>query len=921
MANALVAPRQSFGQNTHAAKEIYEYERILNLRDEVFAGTHPRLKLPSVALKPSVTSPGSVRVDAGTQPNGFPPSSSSQTTLSHEHSQQKLQPSLHPMPKSNVQKTSSLPKTPNNATTLGNGSSGLDPIFLTKSEDLQRAEMRLARQRIEKALEEQFQQKKYQTRQKLIELEANPDFDVSDVLDRAQEIVKPLAANESVGANVTASSSDSFDDNTFYSSQVNESPTEDNDEHPNKHKSKPCRFFFEGACRKGEACTYSHDPAFREKMQKDVFEGNNRENGRRESPRYSERSQENMEVHNRGPQSGRHSGGEAFGRGQMGEAIEAQASASSRYHLRSHVRVAHDSDDEMEYSPPEPHVPSHGRNFSNNQNTQPSPVCPGPNSSTRRAHSRNGVHPDTQILPSFQSANDVRVVRNHITSPAAPQPARVSPLAVARHPKVRQLQQNDRQGSTPRIIEQSNNANPSPNIPLPTLKVRKRRRALEAREAERNTRRAIESPQPYIKEEPLSPPRFAETSAPRRQLSDREPMTIDTSSPHHSDRVVYHTKQPVRSQPVEIYDPPSPRSPVVRRVISRSGQRYEIREEPDVRRVYSAQTPLRPQSPLQELSRYAVQSGQPSRSISHSYIVHPEREPVRQIRASVQPQPAPIYQRERSLSPRIRTIQYSPQPREMIPMAPPPRRIVVDQDGKQYFEAPLPVERRASVAPVQRYADNYAIPLEETTPRRSAARVQLADPYDGRSYVQRVISPAPTSPRYVEYYPATEDGRAESRRRVYEPAEEVYPGRNSVVRMAELPQERVQDRYEQVVGSRPGVQRIHSVQPSGVQYERIQSVQPPSMQYEVVREAPPRVQSVRPEVRMISLGERREIEAPYARHVGVRPEERYVRAPSYATYERPRYQVVSNLQDGRYENGVPEEILREEPRIVERRRI
>lgn len=919
MANALVAPRQSFAQSPQT-KEIYEYEKILNLRDEVFAGTHPRIKLPSVALKPSVTSPGSARVDASNIPNGFTPSN--KATLPHEHSQPKLQPPAHPMPASTAQKASNLQKTPNTAT-FGNGSSGLDPIFLTKSEDLQRAEMRLARQRIERVLEEQIQQKKHQTRQKLIDQEANPDFDVSEVLDKAQELVKPLAANESVGANVTASSSDSFDENTLYSSQVNESPTEDNDDHPNRHKSKPCRFFFEGSCKKGDACTYSHDPAFREKMQKDALDVH-QGNGRRESPRYSEKPQENTEIRDRGPQSGRHIGREAAGRDRMVEATEAQTSTSPRYNLRSHGRVPHDSDDEMEYSPPEPQIPSHGRNFSNNQNFQPSPVFPEPHPSTKRPYSRNGVHADTQILSSSQTANDVRVVRNHITSPVAPQPARVSPLAVARHPKVRQLQQNDRQGSTPRIIEQSNNTNSSPNVPLQSLKVRKRRRALEAREAERNTRRAIGSPEPYIKEEPVSPPPFAEASVPRhprRQVSDREPMVIETSSPQYNDRVVYQPRQPIRAQPAEIYDLQSPPPPIVRRVISRSGQRYEIREEPEVRRVYSAQTQLRPQSPFQEVPRYAVQSGQPSRSVSHSYIVQPEREAIRPYRPSVQPQPAPIYHRDRSMSPRVRTIQYSPQPREVIPMAPPPRRIVVDQDGKQYFEAALPVERRPSVAPVQRYADNYAIPLEEATPRRSTARVQVADAYDGRGYVQRVVSPGPTSPRYVEYYPAAENGRVESRRRVYESAEEVYPGRSSAVRMIEHPQERMQDRYEQVVGSRPSVQRIQSVQPAGLQYERVQSVQPPSMQYEVVREAPPRVQSVRPEARIISLSDRREVEGPYARQLSVRPEERYVRAPSYATYERPRYQVVSNVQDGRYENVMPEEMLREEPRIIEKRRM
>ena len=96
------------------------------------------------------------------------------------------------------------------------GSSGIDPIFLQKSDVLVRAETQQARQRLEHALAQQVQQKK---RQRAFDQEALPDLDVTDVLRRAEELVKPLKIHEKGRADGTASSTDSFDEKTIYSSQ------------------------------------------------------------------------------------------------------------------------------------------------------------------------------------------------------------------------------------------------------------------------------------------------------------------------------------------------------------------------------------------------------------------------------------------------------------------------------------------------------------------------------------------------------------------------------------------------------------------------------------------------------------------------------------------------------------------------------
>ena len=59
-------------------------------------------------------------------------------------------------------------------------SSALDPIYLVESDDLIQAKMKLERQRPERALEEQVQQRRLGTRQRNSDQQALPDFDVNE---------------------------------------------------------------------------------------------------------------------------------------------------------------------------------------------------------------------------------------------------------------------------------------------------------------------------------------------------------------------------------------------------------------------------------------------------------------------------------------------------------------------------------------------------------------------------------------------------------------------------------------------------------------------------------------------------------------------------------------------------------------------
>jgi hypothetical protein len=103
--------------------------------------------------------------------------------------------------------------------------SEINPILLEKSDDLIKAEIQLQRQRLERALREQIEQQKLAAKALLQTSESLPNFDLSEVLSKALAIVHPsINADAESSADAPArppsSTSDSFDENTFYSSQL-----------------------------------------------------------------------------------------------------------------------------------------------------------------------------------------------------------------------------------------------------------------------------------------------------------------------------------------------------------------------------------------------------------------------------------------------------------------------------------------------------------------------------------------------------------------------------------------------------------------------------------------------------------------------------------------------------------------------------
>lgn len=900
------------------AKEVLEYETLLSLRGEIYANAHPRLNVPVQPPKQGMNqanglSKPSPRMQNGVHKLPSPPMQNGSHKLPKKtHATPPQSKSSHASVSQPVATTYKAPNTQLTSSGSASGLSGLDPIFLTKSEVLVRAELHQKRQRIERALDEQLNQNRVIARQRAFDQEALPNFDVTKVLQDAQQIVKPINLVENNGTNRAPSSSDSFDENTFYSSQMNDSTTTDEvDDSATKGRSnRACRYFLEGECRQGDACTFSHDPALKQRLEADgpqAMEIDSVNADEQAPPRSNNILQPASTNENRNPATVLQL--DHISRLNHIEQLEEQLrSLKSQESLLPHDQPGDSgsAQDEPAYSPPDVGdlvavrqigrekigEPGKGKHRNSGESRPPAILENKSREYVRRDH-----------IPHSPLSSDVRVVRNHITSPVAPQPARVSPLAVAR---VSQLHQPQRVFSDSNRPSQGSggevaSARQSPRVPLG-----KRRREIDSHDRARNVmpRRDIGSPEIRIKEEPVSPPPFTEPSEvwqPRRRQDVSRPVYVESDSPRYRDQepVIYQPRIAEKVPQSYLADERRPTTPIARRVISRNGHHPGAHEEQDLRRIVSARQIRVPRSPLEQ---YAPPQPSSARATSQAYFPQPDHAVPLQPRASVQPQQIISHiDRDQSLSPLPRA-RFSPAIRGPLTMAPPARRIVIDQFGHRY-EAPVPVERQTSAIPVGRSSEIMPR-YEQLVPRSPSFREpQVVNVYDDRRYVRR----AP-SPQYVDYHPASTSRHVVDRENEQMFGDEIYLSRNDGIRAVEYSEPRSAGHYEEVVRPREGLIRTQSVRPAA------------GGLYEEPREQIARIQSVRPEQdRVISLERRREVVPQVSRQISVRADDTFSRPVAYTGAERPKYRYMTEAQEQRYVDEIPDEVVYEAPRSTGRR--
>jgi hypothetical protein len=334
--------------------------------------------------------------------------------------------------------------------------------------------------------------------------------------------------------------------------------------------------------------------------------------------------------------------------------------------------------------------------------------------------------------------------------------------------------------------------------PPPPIQNRKKRKREEKREetrrqqANKRVERVVSSPEPYIKEEPRSPPPFA-------ALPDPQPSKRRALQPLHSDGLqpVYHREpEPATRSPRQYEEPQSPGNA---RILQR-----RLEPEQDLRRVASLQHARRPYSPTGG-DFYAAPEHRPIRAASHAFTDRPLEQPLYR-EASARPSAAPVYLRQRSRSP---VYEYLPRAQSPMLMAPPPRRrIIVDEYGRQFYAAPA--EPRASVAPAAR------MDVDPYYERAVTREPMLRGPARGELYEDDDIQMMPPPPprRYVEHADVEMiDTRSFRREASHRPIEVRY-------RPQEVLERRPVPQYEDMGPPREYVQaRAYSVRPEAVPRE------------------------------------------------------------------------------------------------------
>ncbi|CAI7585089.1 unnamed protein product [Penicillium bialowiezense] len=790
--------------------ELLEYQKILAIKDQIFSGTHPRLTVPQHLVRKPGPGTGKDVPAQAQQPQ--PTNAKPKPTLEPPSVPDSVKPP-HPGLDSTVNTNASSAPKPDRV--FPKPTSEINPIFLTKSDDLLRAEQQLQRQRLERALRDQVELQKKESRQRPAVQDTKPEFDVSEVFKQALEVVKPVSLSdpsESSGHDVSSNDS-------FYSSRAPDSPP------------IPQRKPSPAAIATTTGPTVRAPVAYGDELQR--LEALN--------PGSDLEMQDAYLVADQRP--------------SFKQASREKAVSSNRLHDSQQMEI----EDEPDYSPPAPAAPPTDHRIYAHR-------IEGATERQPRADTRYADK--TQAFREPPSPANVRVVRNHITSPAAPRPSRVSPLAVAKAPSV---QQTRAENSSIQLYSDPDSARGSPNVPAPNLMSRKRRRLREGDSGPYRPQN-VEPTETLIKEEPVSPPPFADDPSTIRSRHPQErPVYIDIASPQYAP--MYESRMPPMREAIYDVDPYHEFAPETgpQRTISRIGARRPIREDADLRRVASVQYARQPEYPRE----YIEAPPRPIRAASH-VVERPVQERLRYYEEAP-PYPQPRYVPVDDMPPPgYREAYYEEAPPARI-MAPPQRRIVIDEHGNQFYElvqaprlqpmAPPPPPRPVSQMPKDVYDDRPA--QHHNASVRAPSVVQ--EPYNERRYVQEMPPPQPVYRRVTSEYarpaPAHERQTYAAPYEGYEP----YPRSGSVQVAEYLP-----PRHTVYVDER------------GVPQERVirtASVRPPQPRYEEPHEAVQRVGSVRP----IAPG----------REPSVFMEER----PMGEYVERPYYIRERRYYDGDVEEG------------------
>jgi hypothetical protein len=833
MAQGAVATVPSNGTKTLTAEEIHEIlecEKIVRFRDAVLSGTHPRIKVPPHLNGKSATRHASTPTSLTPRPNlpssQVEPKAITPGTYGEDsHNLSNNRPSIMPR----------LASGRSGGTILTSAKAEINPILLEKSEDLIKAEIQLQRVRLERALREQVEQRRLSIKASAQTSESLPDFDISEVLSKALTIVHPstaIVAEQPVGDH--ASASDSFDENTFYSSQ-----------HDTPEQSISSQELRERGETSARGIAMTAENSVNSIMSKDHYEPSDEvmmdvqfsQNVRPAAPELVHQSSPMLQQHKLGASYLTNSPGlkmiatDTVPHGQTDGANIADIArvVSGSAHQVQEATVSIHSNMMSERSSKPIHYPTD---------------CVGAQTgaSLKRKFAETDSSTSAEIL-------EPAIIRNLEDVPTlAPQPARVSPLATARAPPTIGQSMIAAEATPVQVAAlrkpsaaSSPESSPKENKASDKKKHKKKKRKSSGKQAG-----PVDVPDSqYIKLEPRSPSPFAVAPLPRPLQRQRQIVPQGSELNYDEPRYEVTRGEPQEPAVTSRYKEHGPRSVQDRiddervyepRDTELYGHQRMSRDAKPHNRVVSQGFYRAPTSPMMSTGPYTSQEPRTIRAASYAVTDRYGQEAPRYSR-DVPPRSAVRLNvdRERSRSPILRDRR---SPILMAPPRLPPTRIVFDEYSQQYYApAPVPVASRRSIATANRHGDDDVI-YERTSVRPVTRTVQ--DVYEQDGVIYRRSSPPPTTSRRVINQVDPDLDYRSYRQREYSsrPVVLAPPPSDEYFRIRE-PVETRQSEYaiETPVGY------------SSLGYApRARSVHPEVVRDEVPRELLARVQSVRPEL-------------------------------------------------------------------------
>ncbi|RFU35617.1 hypothetical protein B7463_g688, partial [Scytalidium lignicola] len=815
MAQGAVATVPANGASLTAdeLREILECDRIVRFRDAVLSGTHPRIKVP-YHLARNVSSPLSpaLRTSAAAAPSGV------STRLTSGLPQ--LQDSTAFTPKPPFNQRAAVEEHARSISTKPTRSE-IDPVLLEKSDGLIRAEIMLQRQKLERALRDQIEQQRLTARALLQTSESLPDFDISDVFAKALTIVQPISSTSdmetAVGAQ--ASANDSFDENSFYSSQHDTPGPSTSSEGQKDQSDSFSRGVTSTDQRPVESSSTPHQIADQETVTSGLSLSTDNLAAQSSSQSQSLRSQHLQRTTDYMEQN---------------QTVCGTRFSASGVPIESDTRI--------------PNL-NRPKSIQNHSTVQDESIAPSNNPQTAiQIHVQNTA---TELLKqALEGEEPSPLIRAHNLSPVAPRPARVSPLATARNPPILQHPipideappaQVVALRSEPAGVSSSTDSSPRDAKGAGKKKERKKKRRRAA-----SKDNADQPDSPYIKPEPRSPSPFGVVPLPRPQKRLRQggqhATELNYDEPRYDQRVEELDRPPVQQFRESLRRPAYDRYPEDPRTASSRPSYHAVdaydtvpnyhtvdRVEEGYVRTSDGQYPRRPRSPTVYAVPYASDEGRIVRATSHAVVdrrLHDEPRYYRESQIPPRASVRPDADLERSRSPIIR------ERRSPIPMGPPrqPVRVVVDEYGREYIEpGPVPVMRQSVAPPIRPRDPEF---YYERAPMRSvSSRVPIE--YEENGVIYRRASPAIPPPRRVITQPEY----------ISQPEYRSYRQREYSVRPVAPPGEE----YIQI--RRPETREMSHFEGAPREYipRAATSFRPPPERHEMAREYVPRLQSVRPE--------------------------------------------------------------------------